>query len=138
MIPLKESDIARTVRDFLAAQGWRVIVTDPVSDRSRGKGFGEIGMADLLVLRYRPWPVEWHDENGWHPKVQCQAEVIWLELKRIDAKGRTTKATPAQKLWHQAERARGALVWVAGEDFEASIEGFCNFYKASGLMRRVK
>lgn len=36
---LTESVIARTCSDFLAADGWRMLITDPVSNRERGKGF---------------------------------------------------------------------------------------------------
>ena len=34
------------------------------------------------------------------------------------------------------ERLCGALVWVAGEDFEASPEAFAKFYAKSGLQRK--
>ena len=38
--------------EYLQLDGWRPIRTDPVSDRARGKGFGELGMPDYLFLRY--------------------------------------------------------------------------------------
>jgi hypothetical protein len=123
---LKESDIARTCSDYLEADGWRMIITDPVSDRQRGKGFGELGMADRLYIRY---------PRG-ERTFKTFAQVLWIEWKRIDKQGKTTKATALQKSWHEAERARGALTWIAGEDFPASIEGFIEFYQASVLKRR--
>ena len=42
-----------------------------------------------------------------------------------------------QVAWHQRERARGALTLLAGVDFPATIEGFAEWYRASGLMRRA-
>ena len=69
-------------------------------------------------------------------------ETILLSMFRmpgmmwIEHKSPTGRAAPHQKAWHAAERARGALVLVAGEDFPASIDGFMEFYRRSGLMRR--
>ena len=40
------------------------------------------------------------------------------------------------ELWQSAERERGALVIVLGEDCEASIDGWLGWYRQSGLMRR--
>src|ERR1035438_8174822 len=45
---------------LLEEDGWRALRTDPVSDKAKGKGFGEIGMADHLYIRYaysnpQPW-----------------------------------------------------------------------------------
>ncbi len=53
---LRERDIAKTCSDVLIWDGWRMLVTDPVSDRARGKGFGELGMADRLYIRYASLP----------------------------------------------------------------------------------
>lgn len=131
---LKESQIARTCSDLLIADGWRMLVTDPVSDKGRGKGFGELGMADRLYIRYgageKLQPV-----SILISRVFPLHEVIWIEWKRT-VRGVATKATPHQKAWHAAERARGALTLIAGEDFPATIEGFVAWYKASGLARR--
>jgi len=131
---LKESDIARTCSDLLQADGWRMLITDPVSDKSRGKGFGELGMADRLYIRYL---------HGAH--LRCPggiavlkapaAEVMWIEWKRT-VRGKPTKATAHQQTWHQAERSRGALTLIAGIDFPATIEGFREWYRSSGLQRR--
>lgn len=122
---LKESDIARTCSDLLQADGWRMLITDPVSDKSRGKGFGELGMADRLYIRY----------EAWRPSVLSLHEVMWIEWKRT-VRGKPTKATAHQQAWHQAERARGALTLIAGEDFPATIEGFREWYRSSGLQGR--
>lgn len=38
---------------FLQADGWRELRTNPLSDRGRGAGFGEVGMCDHLYMRPR-------------------------------------------------------------------------------------
>lgn len=127
-LTLKESDIARTCSDLLIADGWRMLITDPVSDKARGKGFGELGMADRLYIRY--------GQRANRGVVQGEEDVVmWIEWKRI-VKGRATKATTHQREWHRAERARGAFTLIAGEDFPADIDGFIAWYKASGLQRQ--
>ncbi len=106
---------------LLEQDGWRALRTDPVSDRGRGKGFGEIGMADHCYFRYQP-----HERHY----SRADAEVLWIEFK--SAKGKPAKH---QIEWHTKERARGALTWIAGVDFAASIEGFVEHYRKSGLNR---
>ncbi len=142
--PLLERDVQRTITETLELDGWRSLRTDPGSDVGvvraiiaalreflpepwlskalaavqrcmRGKGFGEEGMPDYLYIRY------------WHPGNPI-AEVMFIEFKRPGG-----KPEPHQHAWHEAERARGALVVVAD-----SIEGFYAWYMASGLARRVK
>ena len=135
---LRESDIARTCSDFLMMDGWRMLITDPVSDRGRGKGFGELGMADRLYIRYgfsQPGMFNMAIPNAdiCH---RSQCEVMWIEWKRIDGRGRTTQASAHQRAWIESERARGALVLLAGVDFPASINGFLHYYRNSGLARK--
>lgn len=110
-----EKHIQETCTQYLELDGWRALKTDPCSDRARGKGFGEKGMADHLYLRY-----------------DCRrlAEVMWIEYKR--PKGTLSLH---QKIWHEAERARGAFTAIAGIDFEPTIEGFVEWYRASGFNR---
>ncbi len=121
MIPLRELDIAKTCSDLLQHDQWRLLVTDPVSNRQLGKGFGEPGMADRLFMRYGVTPA---------------AEVLWIEFKRIRPGHKApTKPTPLQMQWHTHERALGAMTWIAGVDFEATIEGFIHHYNQSGLAR---
>jgi hypothetical protein len=102
---------------LLAEDGWRTLKTDPVSDRRRGKGFGELGMADTLCLRY--------GRQG------AAAEVMWLEWK-----SRNGRVAKHQLEWHTRERARGAMTAIAGVDFPASVRGFRTWYRASGLAKR--
>lgn len=123
---VSEAALERTCTEYLAWDGWRSLKTDPVSRREWGKGFGEPGMADALYIRY-----------GWTKPLakgdllaEVLAEVLWIEWKR---KGGKAKAH--QQTWHTLERKRGALTLIAGVDFEASIEGFKAWYRASGLKR---
>lgn len=129
-----EREIERTCTGILKRDDWRSLKTDPVSDKRRGKGFGELGMADYLYIRY--WAANVHRKpepydgaaNALH--LASGNEVLWVEWKRHDG-----KAAEHQKAWHAAERKRGALVLVAGEDFPASVEGFHEWYLKSGLCR---
>lgn len=129
-IRMTEAQIQKTCSDFLVTDGWRVLVTNPCSDKARGKGFGELGMADCLYLRYG-------SGCAIFPSGRAMAEVIWIEWKKIDAKGNPTKASNHQIDWHFLERKCGALTLIAGEDFPATIEGFQKYYRASGLARSV-
>lgn len=139
-VPLPtERQIQETCSSFLELDGWRRLRTDPVSDRSRGKGFGELGMADDLYIRYT---IPWVDAAPCGSDVAF-TETMWIEWKRErGGQGKRalfTKAEKAkihQKAWHAAERARGALTVIMGEDCPASIEGFQEWYRNSGLMRR--
>lgn len=124
---LSEKHIEETCSDWLALDGWRTLKTDPVSDRSRGKGFGELGMADRLYIRYGSHGRLCHCV---YPGGCCGASVLWIEWKR-----KTGKAQQNQLDWIAAERARGGLVWLAGADFPAVIEEFQAFYRKSGLLR---
>jgi hypothetical protein len=110
---IPESLIEAECCKLLSEDGWRILKTDPVSDKSRGKGFGEPGMADTLALRY-----------GRHFACEC----LWLEWKAPG--GRVKKH---QLEWHTRERARGAVTAIAGLDFPASVKGFRGWYRASGL-----
>ena len=123
-LKLSEKNLQRTCSDYLELDGWRMLRTDPCSDRRRGKGFGEIGMADCLYIRYN---------SGVTPQAKPQdAQVLWVEWKSSGG-----SATQQQRLWIAAEKARGALVLLAGADFPCSVEGFLEYYRASGLMRRA-
>lgn len=107
-----EKHVEQAVRDFLALDGWRSFKTDPCSDRSRGKGFGEVGMPDCLFVRYG---------------LPISGQILWIEFKRPGK-----KPTAHQLAWHDAERARGALVLVVDD-----IDLFREWYAKSGLRRRV-
>lgn len=133
-----EKHLQETCSEFLALDGWRRIRTD--LKQLRGLGVQEKGMADDLFIRYgKACP----EIQGCFSMGGCGcAEVLWIEWKRerggTGKRALFTKAEKAmihQKAWHAAERARGALTWIAGEDFTASIEGFIEHYSESGLLR---
>lgn len=135
---LLEKHIEATVTAWLKLDGWRSLRTDPVSDRSRGKGFGEPGMADHLYIRYLDLKT-----RGGSAHLESLAQVLWIEFKRqkggAGKKALFTKPEKAkihQRGWIAAERARGALVLLVGEDCAASIGGILTWYQNSGLMRR--
>ena len=125
-VPVAEKSIQAAVKDLLLLDGWRVFETD-AARRHHDTGsvrhpLSEPGMADMLCIRYHEYP-----------KINCEshASVLWIENKRLGG-----KSTADQKLWQSAERERGALVIVLGEDCEASIDGWLGWYRQSGLMRR--
>lgn len=126
-----ESLIEAECTKILEEDDWRALRTDPVSDRIRGKGFGELGMADHLYMRYDPM-----DTGGTplapSPADRSYAQILWIEFKRPGE-----KAQKHQAAWHIRERARGALTLIAGEDFEATVDGFRKWYAASGLRRTI-
>lgn len=132
---LSEAHLERQCSDFLALDGWRTLKTDPVSRREWGKGFGEKGMADRLYLRY-DFPQACKEQPELRKQMSAAmlaiGDVLWIEWKRIGG-----KAKPHQRLWIAAERARGGLVLLAGEDFPATYDGFLAWYRASGLLRRT-
>ncbi len=101
-------------------------------------------MADDLFIRYNPKPYAVRQNQEWKQVTPCQAEVLWVEWKRErGGNGKRALFTKAEKAkihqvaWIEQERARGALVLLAGVDFPATIDGFQEFYRQSGLRRRV-
>ena len=143
---LREAAIEAECTKLLAEDGWRPLRTDPVSDRARGKGFGELGMADHQYIRYLPelsavvckgadtvvgrFVLEAVAEQA---RGLALAQVLWIEFKRPGKKPKKH-----QRAWHDKERARGALTKIAGEDFPATVQGFKDWYETSGLMRRAR
>lgn len=129
-IKLSEAQIERQCSDFLALDGWRGLKTDPCSDRRRGKGFGELGMADHLYIRYLPPGVlrYYLPPDRYGPGL---AQVLWVEYK-----GPRGKLSPHQITWATNERDRGAMVAQATVDFAPSFDGFTDWYRGSGLLRR--
>jgi hypothetical protein len=123
--------IEADVTKLLEQDGWRALRTDPVSDRGRGKGFGEVGMADYLYLRYKC-------TYGAYTKINSGPDCTWLaecQILWIEFKSCTGKPAKHQIEWHTKERARGALTWIASVDVPASVAGFVEHYRKSGLNR---
>lgn len=119
----RERDINSGIKTILELDGWHVFSMETLWRDDWKKGTGEPGMPDILAIRY---------SSGGTPQSlpQC-AEVLWIEGK--SSRG---KLAHHQLVWHCAERARGALTWIAGNDFPASVEGFLGKYKSSDLCRR--
>ena len=131
-----ESLIEAECTKILEQDGWRALRTDPVSDKGRAKGFGELGMADHLYIRYAKFDYAKFDRAAIkvseHPVHPAWGEILWIEFKRPGKKPKKHQIE-----WHTKERARGALTLIAGEDFTATVEGFREWYAASGLSRQV-
>lgn len=141
LAPPKESEIETAIVRAMVLDGWRPFKMQYSFDKIKKLTLGELGMSDHLFIRY--WnqgdprgPVPGHKTRCYNPT----GEILWWEFKRIrHRKGRKPKATdpePEQVKWTAAERARGALVWVAGVDHEASIAGAAKHYLESGICRR--
>ncbi len=147
-LALLEKDIERACCDLLEADGWIVRKMEKNFSERKRKSTGEKGMSDRLCIRYVP-----RDQGKPQSAMPSgMAEVLWIEFKRlvpqptrVIEKGRpkqrwprSTQAAVHQKAWHAIERKRGALTLIAGEDFIASIDGFRDWYRESGLMRNGK
>jgi hypothetical protein len=132
-IVLRESDIQRTICDFLRAEQWRVFEFEQEWSERKKKLLGEEGMPDVLAIRY-----ECNTEGPYGNEVcvRVHAEVLWCEMKRIDKRGRLTKATAKQREWKLIEQKRGALCVTLGEEMPPSFEGFRDWYVKAGLQRR--
>ena len=107
LVQKSEAQIEAECTKLLEEDGWRPLRTDPVSDRGRGKGFGELGMADHLYLRYTFTSILAPSNQ-----LRRMAEVLWIEFKRPGEKPKKHQVE-----WHTKERARGAFTLIAGEDF---------------------
>ena len=147
---VRESDIERTVTEFMEWDGWRSFKMEAISELGfirramaklasyqqfhpfldlvgkvlkscmRAQGVGENGMPDRLFIRYQ------FNNDGLLQYERTYAEVLWIEFKRRGARPR-----PQQLAWLTAERARGALVRVVDD-----IDTFRAWYADSGLKRR--
>lgn len=126
-----EANIEQTCTQLLEWDGWRSFKMEENFSERKKKRTGEPGMADRLYIRYGSLS---NVNLGTIPEPAFRSghcEVMWIEWKALDG-----KRSNAQADWHDAERALGALVLCAGINFPASIEGFREWYKKSGLMRR--
>lgn len=128
--PLSEAHIQATCTAWLELDGWYGLRTDPVSRKEWGKGFGESGMADYQYARPQPRKrLSLHEGAGfWYGAL---VEQFWVEWKKKNG-----KAKEHQVEWKRKMQALGFLVVTAGEEFDASIEGFAAWYRKSGLQRK--
>ena len=121
-----EKAINGAIKTFLELDGWHVFLLETVSRREWAKFTGEKGMPDMLCLRYAA-PVSLPPSF----RHVGDAEVLWIE-----SKSKNGRVAQHQSDWHLLERKRGAMVIVAGQDFEPEIEDFIDFYRHSWLQRR--
>lgn len=128
MAALLEKDVAKQVRDFMAARGWRAVRTQFAATPGMFST-GEPGMPDYCFIRYMPATA-----------VPARSLVVWCEVKSPNDK-RGCRCRPGdkkpckvcrQKRWHERERALGAVVIVVDD-----IEWFeCDYNKAFGFLHR--
>lgn len=102
-----ERDVARAVKDFMAAKGFRCVrmqrTVIPGSFQA-----GEPGIPDLLFLRYR------------------DGAIVWCETKRPGG-----KRSDDQVKWHRNEVARypGAQVWTVSS-LEDLVQDFADWERS--------
>ncbi len=139
-----EKDIEKSCTDFLELDGWRSFKMEQNFSERKRKSVGEPGMADRLYIRYCGKPLVKQSWDFGLAPAERMAEVMFVEWKRLKGgSGKRALFTKAEKAkirqlrWIAEERAKGALVLLAGVDFPATIEGFRGWYRSSGLMRRA-
>lgn len=116
-----EKHLSQAIQEFLRIDDWRVFRQESLRNTIQGRYAGELGMPDLLALRY------YHAEDDALGQAYG-ADALWIEVKR---KGQKPK--PHQLEWHAKERALGAEVVVVDDYSE-----FRSWYFLSGLNRRIK
>ena len=104
-IKLTEKDVTRVCKDYLELRQWHMV-------RINAGPFGAPGQPDYFAVRYRK-----------------PADVIWVEFK-----GGNGRIGPKQKLWIEAERLRGATVWVVS-DISELIDLYEDRYGVEGQLR---
>ncbi len=119
-----EKHITDAVKGLLEIDGWRCFHMEPLSHIIQKRYAGELGMPDLLCLRY-----------GWTKPLaegdllaNVLGEILWIEVKRPGAKPKAHQAS-----WHEHEKSLGAEVRVVD-----SYDDFREWYAGSGLNRRIR
>lgn len=132
---LSEADVTKQVCDFLSYEGWRSVrmnvggatyrtLTNETGWDSGGEvvdryvQFGEPGQPDWLFIRYGRQNRDFSHARPW---IRYAEKLLWIEFK---APGK--KPSAGQIDWHEAERARGALVMVVD-----NYEVFRDWYRGA-------
>ena len=123
-----EAHIEQTITEWLALDGWYGLKTTPVSNRACGVGFGELGMADYQYRRYN----ESYPGQPVNTPSRSMTQTVWIEFKKPSG-----RVGIRQYVWIKRERERGALVLLVGENCPSTIEGIQDWYRKSGLMRKL-
>lgn len=119
---LLEKDIAKQIKDFLQARGWRIVRTQFAATPGMFST-GEPGMCDVLAIRYMPVAAA---------PARCLA--CWIEFKGPNDQ-RQCRCRPGEKkickvcrqsAWQKREKDQGAMVVVA--DSLSKFEGDYEFY----------
>jgi len=143
-----EIEIETAFDQAMVLDGWRPMKQEQNFSERKKKSTGEAGMCDKQYIRYTDAAgrQQLRDLNLKYPgtvteaQIRATVQVLWIEWKRIIVRvGRKDKASQRsadQETWQQREKDRGALVWCAGVDFEATIDGAAQHYLDSGLARR--
>lgn len=125
-----EADIERDCTNILIQDGWDALKTNPVSRRSRGAGFGTLGMTDHEFRRPAFTARYTMAHEGPTIAIHALCELLFVEWKSEDGEN-----ARHQIEWQDNMRRKGFLVIAAKRDFPATVEGFCNWYENSGLKR---
>lgn len=119
---LSEADVTEQVCQFLGAEGWRgyrMNVGGMENTPGNYVRFGETGVPDWLFIRYGAAPTAMDNAAQY----RVRADVLWIEMKAPNK-----KPEPHQLAWHEAERARGALVKVV-DHFETFRDWYRGVFK---------
>jgi hypothetical protein len=117
---IKEKDVEKQIRDFLAFRGWKVIKTDVIRAGKTKRGYiraGEIGQADTVCIR----PAN----DGSHA---AAGQIFFAELKRIGARTKP-KRRESQAAWAAEMRARGFICYHAPDGLDDAFAHFEAFYR---------
>lgn len=139
----KEDSIEKAIVQAMVLDGWRPFKMEENFSERKKKKTGEPGMCDHLFIRYIPrdGPCNLNCPACdapfvFRPHDFGKTEVLWWEFKASKkVRKRKEFLSKDQVAWVAAERARGALIWVAGLDHEADTPGAAQHYLNSGLAR---
>jgi hypothetical protein len=131
-----EADIETTIVRAMQLDGWRSLKQEYSFDTVKKLTLGEPGMCDHLFLRPKPIlrlePLIAGDIElpmGW-------IQGIWWEFKASKRRRKRKEfLSRDQVLWTDCEKRAGFLVWIAGIDHEATIDGAAQHYLDSGFCR---
>lgn len=130
-----EADIETTIVRAMQLDGWRPFKMEYSFDQVKKLTLGEPGMCDHLFLR--------PDEPDDRPLLSVDpdifaptCQVLWWEFKAGKRRRKRKEfLSRDQVLWTDAEKRAGFLVWIAGIDHEATVDGAAQHYLDSGLAR---
>ena len=126
---LLEKHVQKACEDLLELDGWRLFRLEQNWSERKRKIVGEPGAPDCMAVRYLAGHKDYGQGRGFRP---CDCQVLLIEWTRPGG-----RPWADQLSWRETERLRGAESVIAGLDFRADVEGFLEWYTASGLRHRV-